>query len=101
MKTLIATALILTAGIAQAHSFDHEQQIGTPNLFATLGTEGVVSVDSAPSRNFAYQIAVGTPDLFPTLIKAEAQPQPQAEGSNTVFEYVRNIGTSELDPSLS
>ena len=98
MKILIATALVLSAGIAQAQSFDHEKQIGTPDLFATLATEGVVSVSRDANSNFAYQIAVDTPDLFPTL---ESAGHPSVTGQRTVFEYQRNIGSSELDPSLS
>jgi hypothetical protein len=98
MKTLIATALVLSAGLAQAHSFDHERQIGTPDLFATLATEGVISVNRDANSNFAYQIAVDTPDLFPTL---ESAGHPSVSGDRTVFEYQRNIGSSELDPSLS
>ena len=97
MKALIATALILTAGMAQAASFDHEKQIGTADLFATLNSEGAASVGI--ERNFAYQKAVGTPELFPTL-NHEGSANPVA-GERTVFEYQLNIGTSELDPSLS
>ena len=73
MKTLIAAALVLTAGVAQANSFDHEKQI-------------------------AYQIAVDTPDLFPTL---DSAGETSVSGERTVFEYQLNIGSSELDPSLS
>ena len=54
MKTLIATALVLSAGIAQADSFDYEKQIGTPDLFATLATEGVVSNSRDANPNFDY-----------------------------------------------
>ena len=98
MKTAIATVLILSAGIAQAHSFDYEKQIGTTELFATLATEGVMSAETG--RNFDYQIAVGTPELFPTLI-SDGAPSTSASGERTVFEYQLNIGTDELDPSLS
>ena len=96
MKTLIATALVLTAGIAQAQSFDHEKQIGTADLFATLATEGAVSAET--SGNFAYQVAVDTPALFPTLGAARSDTVP---GARTVFRYQHDIGTAELDPSLS
>ncbi|MDJ0738718.1 MAG: hypothetical protein QNJ91_03315 [Gammaproteobacteria bacterium] len=98
MKTLIATALVLSAGLAQAASFDHEKQIGTPELFTTLATEGAVSVNVDADRNFAYQVAVDTPNLFPTL---ESAGNPSVTGERTVFEYQQNIGTQELDPSLS
>ena len=98
MKTLIATALVLSAGIAQAQSFDHEKQIGTPELFSTLATEGVVSASSGADRSFAYQVAVDTPDLFPTL---DSAGEPSGDGERTVFEYQLNIGTQELDPFLS
>ena len=98
MKTLIATALVLSAGLAQADSFDHEKQIGTPNLFATLATEGAATINIDADRNFDYQVAVGTPDLFPTL---DSAGNPSVSGQRTVFEYQLNIGTQELDPSLS
>ena len=98
MKTLIAAALVLTAGVAQANSFDHEKQIGPADLFATLATEGVVSNDVSADSNFAYQIAVDTPDLFPTL---DSAGETSVSGERTVFEYQLNIGSSELDPSLS
>ena len=98
MKTVIATALVLSAGIAQAQSFDYEKQIGTADLFSTLATEGVVSANSGADRNFAYQVAVDTPDLFPTH---ENIGQSPVSGNRTVFEYQLNIGTQELDPFLS
>jgi len=98
MKTLIATALVLSAGIAQAQSFDYQRQIGSPDLFPTLATEDVVTVDTDANPNFAYQIAVDTPDLFPTL---DSAGHGGISGDRTVFEYQRNIGTQELDPSLS
>jgi len=96
MKHLIATALILTAGVAQAQSFDHEKQIGSADLFSTLATEGVVSTGGG---EFAYQEAIGSSDLFPTL--GVEQKPAGAPGNRTVFEYQLNIGSSELDPHLS
>ena len=96
MKTIIATALILTAGVAQAHSFDYEKQVGSSELFSTLATEGVVSRSGG---DFAYQKAIGSRDLFPTLGLEGATSG--ASGDRTVFEYQRSIGSSELDPHLS
>ena len=98
MKTLIAAALVLTAGVVQANSFDHEKQIGTADLFATLATEGVVSNGVISDSNFAYQVAVDTPNLFPTLDSAGGAP---VSGERTVFEYQVNTAGGELDPSLS
>ena len=69
MKTIIAAALVLSAGIAQAQSFDHEKALGSADLFSTLATEGVVKVRS--DSNFDYQKAVGTENLFPTLRTAD------------------------------
>jgi hypothetical protein len=100
MKTLIATALVLSAGITQAASFDYEKQIGAPELFSTLATDGVVSNSAGTDREFAYQVNVGTPELFPTLGITDAQAE-SISGERTVFEYQRNIGSGELDPSLS
>ena len=96
MKYLIATALILTAGAAQAQSFEYQKQVGTPELFSTLATDGVVSRSGG---DFAYQKAIGAPDLFPTLGLEGASSG--TTGERTVFEYQRNIGSSELDPHLS
>jgi len=97
MKHIIATALILTAGVAQAQSFDYEKQVGASELFSTLATEGVVS--RSGGSDFAYQKAIGTPNLFPTLGLEGATSG--ASGDRTVFEYQRNIGGGELDPHLS
>ena len=96
MKTIIAAALVLSAGFAQAQSFDYEQAIGSADLFSTLATEGVVEVRN--DSNFDYQKAVGTENLFPTLRTADAESQGN---ERTVFTYQQNIGSSELDPSLS
>ena len=98
MTTLIAAAFVLTAGVSQANSFDHEKQVGTADLFQTLATEGVVSHSVLSDSSFAYQVAVDTPNLFPTL---ESAGQAPVSGKRTVFEYQLNIGTGELDPSLS
>lgn len=95
MKHLIATALILTAGVAQAHSFDYQRAAGSADLFPTLATEGVVS-NSAGSA-FAYQQAVGSSDLFVPTQQGNASTLP---GERTVFEYQRNVGSQELDPHV-
>jgi hypothetical protein len=100
MKTLIATALVLSAGITQAASFDYEKQIGAPELFSTLATDGFVSNSVGNDREFAYQVNVGTPELFPTLGITDTRAE-SVSGERTVFEYQLNIGSSELDPSLS
>ncbi len=99
MKTLIAAALALSAGLAQAHSFAHEKALGTAELFTTLNTEGVVSTTVPGDREFAYQRALGTVELFPTLGVEESQPRGVI--GRTVFTYQRAIGSAELDPSLS
>lgn len=98
MKTLIATALILTAGFAQAQSFDYEKQVGSAELYSTLNGGDSVSV-SVGSSEFAYQVSIGSDDLFPTL--RTSQSEPGVTGDRTVFEYQLNIGSGELDPSLS
>lgn len=96
MKHLIATTLILTAGVAQAHSFDYERSAGSEDLFVTLATEEAVS-NSAGSV-FAYQQAVGSSDLFvPT---DQSGNNPALSGERTVFEYQRNVGSQELDPHV-
>jgi hypothetical protein len=99
MKNIIATALILTAGVAQAESFQHERAIGAEQLFPTLITEQATSVDTGRNANFAYQEAIGSSDLFP-LADAEDVKNTHPTG-RTVFEFQVNVGSEELDPSLS
>lgn len=99
MKTLIASALILTAGLAQATSFDHERQIGSAELYSTLAADGYVQSATPPDRNFAYQRAIGATELFPTLVSEGVEPP--ATSGNAVFKYQMAIGSAELDPSLS
>ncbi len=96
MKYLIASALILTAGVAQAHSFDYERAAGSADLFVTLATEGAAS--NSGGNVFAYQQAVGSSDLFvPTEQNSNASALP---GERTVFEYQRAVGSQELDPHV-
>lgn len=59
MKTLIAASIILASGIAQAQSFDYEKAVGSSELYSTLGTDQVVSVDTGHSGGFAYQESTG------------------------------------------
>lgn len=98
MKTLIAASIILASGIAQAQSFDYEKAVGSSELYSTLGTDQVVSVDTGHGGGFAYQESVGSNDLFPTLIGAEEGPQIPTDGN--AFVYQESVG-HELDPSLS
>ena len=67
MKNIVATALILTAGVAQAGSFQHEKAIGAEQLFSTLRAEQVTSVNTGHNANFAYQVNVGSEELDPSL----------------------------------
>jgi hypothetical protein len=99
MKTIIAATLILASGITQAQSFDYEKAVGSAELYSTLATEGVVSVNTGDSGGFAYQESVGSADLFPTLIGPSAAPK--ASSGDSVFAYQRAVGSNELDPSLS
>jgi hypothetical protein len=96
MKTLIAAAILAaTAGTAQAQSFAYEQQVGSAELYSTLATQearpGILVGD------FAYQSAVGSDDLFSLGHDDVSAPN----GGRTAFEYQLNIGSAELDPSLS
>ena len=96
MKTLIAASIILASGVTQAQSFEYQKAVGSADLFSTLATDNVVSVDTGHSGGFAYQEAVGSEDLFPTLIRAE----PQVSSDRNAFAYQEAVG-HELDPSLS
>ena len=88
--------MILTAGVAQAHSFDYERSAGSADLFVTLATEGVAS--NSGGNVFAYQQAAGSADLFvPTGQDGNASTAP---GERTVFEYQRSVGSQELDPHV-
>lgn len=96
MKTLIAASIILASGVTQAQSFDYEKAVGSSELYSTLATDQVVSVDTGHSGGFAYQESVGSADLFPTLIDAA----PQVSDDGNAFVYQASVG-NELDPSLS
>ena len=96
MKTLFAASIILASGITQAQSFDYQKAVGSADLFSTLATDQVMSVDIGRSGAFAYQEAVGSHDLFPTLISVE----PQVSSDRNAFVYQEAVG-DELDPSLS
>ena len=96
MKTLIAASLILASGLTQAQSFDYEKAVGSAELYSTLATDNVVSVDTSHSGGFAYQEAVGSDDLFPALIRIE----PEVSSDRNAFAYQEAVG-HELDPSLS
>ena len=96
MKTLIAASIILASGISQAQSFDYEKAVGSSELYSTLITDQVVSVDTGHSGGFAYQESVGSDDLFPTLIEVK----PQVSSDRNAFAYQEAVG-NELDPSLS
>ena len=96
MKTLIAASIILASGMTQAQSFDYEKAVGSAELYSTLATDDVVSVDTGHSSGFAYQEAVGSDDLFPILIVVE----PRVSSDRNAFAYQEAVG-HELDPSLS
>jgi hypothetical protein len=98
MKIIIAATLVLASGISQAQSFDYEKAVGSAELYSTLATEGVSSVNTGDKSGFAYQASVGSTDLFPTLIGAGKPPRISSEGS--AFAYQKAVG-NELDPSLS
>jgi len=98
MKTLIAASIILASGITQAQSFDYEKAVGSAELYSTLATDDVVSVDTGHSGGFAYQESVGSDDLFPTLIGASDKPRVSSD--RNAFAYQEAVG-NELDPSLS
>ena len=98
MKTLIAASIILASGVTQAQSFDYQKAVGSADLFSTLATDNVVSIDTGHSGGFAYQEAVGSHDLFPTLIGASEKPQ--VSNDRNAFAYQEAVG-HELDPSLS
>ena len=95
MKTLIAASIILAAGVTQAQSFDYEKAVGSAELYSTLATDNVVSVDTGHDGGFAYQEAVGSEDLFPTLIRVE----PQVSSDRNAFAY-QEVAGNELDSSL-
>ena len=95
MKTLIAASIILASGVSQAQSFDYEKAVGSAELYSTLATDGVVSIDPGHDGGFAYQEAVGSDDLFPTLIVVK----PQVSSDRNAFAYQEAVG-HELDPSL-
>lgn len=97
MKTLIAAALIATAaGTAQAQSFAYEQQVGSVELYSTLATDG--AAPSISVGDFAYQADNGSEDLFSL---GRDNPADEVGNGRTVFEYQVNVGSAELDPSLS
>lgn len=98
MKTLIVASIILASGVTQAQSFDYEKAIGSAELYSTLGTDEVVSVNTSHSGGFAYQESVGSNDLFPTLIGSSAKPQ--ISNDRNAFAY-QEVSGNELDPSLS
>ena len=95
MKTLIVASIILASGVTQAQSFDYEKAVGSAELYSTLATDGVVSVDTGDDGGFAYQEAVGSDDLFPTLIAVK----PQVSSDRNPFAYQEAVG-NELDSSL-
>jgi hypothetical protein len=96
MKALIAaTILAATTGLAQAQSFAYQQQVGSAELYSTLTTTD--SVVNVPGGDFAYQAAVGSEDLF--VLGGGDVGTPT--GERTAFEYQINVGSGELDPSLS
>ena len=96
MKTLIAASIILVSGVSQALSFDYQRAVGSANLFSTLATDNVVSVNTGHGGGFAYQEAVGSDDLFSTLVNVKSQ----VSSNRNAFAYQEAVG-SELDPSLS
>ena len=96
MKTLIAASIIFASGVTQAQSFDYEKAVGSAELYSTLATDNVMSVDTGHSCGFAYQESVGSDDLFPTLISVKRQ----ASSDRNAFAYQEAVG-HELDPSLS
>ena len=98
MKTLIAASIILASGVTQAQSFDYQKAVGSADLFSTLATDQVTTVNFGRSGGFAYQEAVGSHDLFPTLIGASEKPQ--VSSGRNAFAYQEAVG-NELDPSLS
>lgn len=98
MKTLIAASIILASSVTQAQSFDYEKAVGSAELYSTLNTDQVVSVDTGHGGGFAYQESVGSDDLFPTLIGASAKPR--ISNDSRAFAYQEVVG-NELDPSLS
>jgi len=98
MKTLIAASIILASGVTQAQSFDYEKAVGSSELYSTLGTDQVVSVDTGHTGGFAYQESVGSNDLFPTLIGSSEGPKVSTSGN--AFAFQESVG-NELDPSLS
>jgi hypothetical protein len=95
MKTLIAASIILASGVTQAQSFDYEKAVGSAELYSTLATDGVVSVNTGDDGGFAYQESVGSDDLFPTLIIVK--PQPSSD--RNAFAY-QEVAGNELDSSL-
>ena len=95
MKTIIAASIILASGATQAQSFDYEKAVGSAELYSTLATDDVVSVDTGHSGGFAYQESVGSDDLFPTLIVVK----PQVSSDRNAFAY-QEVAGNELDPSL-
>ena len=95
MKTLIAASIILASGLTQAQSFDYEKAVGSAELYSTLATDGVVSIETGHDGGFAYQESVGSDDLFPTLITVK----PQISSDRSGFAYQEAVG-HELDPSL-
>ena len=53
MKTLIAASIILASGVTHAQSFDYEKSVGSAELYSTMGTDEVVSVNTTRSGGFA------------------------------------------------
>ena len=66
MKTLIAASIIVASGVTQAQSFDYEKAVGSAELYSTLATDHVVSVDTGHSGGFVYQEVAGN-EIDPSL----------------------------------
>jgi len=98
MKTLIATALALTTGMVNAQSFEFEKAVGSAELYSTLATESVSTVNSA-SANFAYQVNNGSHDLF--SFTDETVQREDIVGDRTAFDYQLDVGSPELYPTVS
>jgi len=93
MKMLIAASIVLASGIAQAQSFDYEKAVGSSELYSTLGTDQVTSVNTGHGDAFAYQQSVGSHDLFPSLIEGSGGPSSDA---GKPFAYTLSVG-EEID----
>lgn len=80
MKTLMTSALIVAAGVANTQSFEDDKAVGSSELYSTLAADTMVNVE-AGSANFAYQVANGSADLFSFTTDSGSPSAPLLAGA--------------------